>query len=143
MLEHNQNMQNFLKRHGIDAVPFRIDKGSMRGTWRLVGKANRKSENWHEKYQKWTPELEAKLNGLGFLDYDGKTLHKFSGNGGTFCVFVRSPQNWQENKPALTLISSTVGQPTISREVRHNIRMVKAARANVRITKRNGKPMYY
>lgn len=77
MLQHNKDMQSYLKRHGIECVPKRLDKGSMRGTWRL--------------YQKGA-ELHAqdieKLTELGFLDYDGKPLNWLSGNGGGWCVFV-------------------------------------------------------
>ena len=94
MLPHNQKMQEFLKQNGIGAVPWRIDKGSMKGTWRLTGRASHKrSDTLEERYQKWTPELCNKLNELGFLSYDGQPLSWLSGNGSLFCVFVRIPRS--------------------------------------------------
>ena len=78
MLKHNREMQSFLRSHQIEAIPKRIDKGSLRGTWRLY--------NFNIK---WSLELAKKLNDLGFTDFDGKPLGQFSGNGGVFQVFVR------------------------------------------------------
>ncbi len=78
MLAHNKQMQDFLSQHGIEAIPKWITKGSLQRTWRL-----------YNKKTKWSEELAAQLNGLGFVDYAGKPLGKFSGNGGMFCVFVR------------------------------------------------------
>ncbi len=78
MLSHNKQMQDFLRANGIEAIPKWIDKGSLKRTWRLY---NRKI--------KWSEELAAKLNSLGFVDYDGKSPGKLSGNGGIFSVFVR------------------------------------------------------
>jgi len=78
MKQENKEMQDFLKSHGIDARVKRIDKGSLRETWRLYNPA-----------LKWTPELSKKLTGLGFRDFDGKSFTMFSGNGGIFSVFAR------------------------------------------------------
>ena len=78
MRPENKQMQIFLKQNGIDAIPKYINKGSLRGTWRLY---NYKT--------KWSITLANKLNNLGFRDFDGKPLARFSGNGGIFQVFIR------------------------------------------------------
>lgn len=74
----NTRMQAWLAEHGIDATPKYLFDGSLKGCWRLYGKA-----------QKWTLELAAKLNDLGFVDFDGQPLGPYSGNGGHFMTFVR------------------------------------------------------
>ena len=76
----NEAMKNFLAENGIDAKVKYARDGSMKGTWYLHGK---------DIYQKWTEELRAKLTELGFTDFDGKELGRWSGNGGTFSVSVR------------------------------------------------------
>lgn len=58
-------------------MPKRIHDGSLRRTWRLYN---------HEIL--WSEELAAKLNALGFSDFDGKPLHRHSGNGGLFSIFA-------------------------------------------------------
>lgn len=78
MRPENKKMQSFLQSHGIKAMPKYINKGSIRGTWRL-----------YNSKTKWSMELADKLNNLCFRDFDGKPLAQFSGNGGLFCVFVR------------------------------------------------------
>jgi len=78
MRPENKRMQTFLKQNGITATPKYISTGSLRRTWRLF---NLK--------QQWSMELANKLDTLGFKDFDGKALHRFSGNGGFFSVFVR------------------------------------------------------
>jgi hypothetical protein len=85
--EH-QTMRDYLLKHGIDAIPFYIKNGSLRGCWRL-----------HKKGVKWSDDLSAKLSSLGFVGFDWKPLHQFSGNGGIFQVFVRKTEyasnlNW-------------------------------------------------
>ncbi len=87
MLVHNKQMQDFLRENGIKTIPKRIDKGSLKGTWRLSGSAN------YHSCPPWTDELRTKLNGLGFVDFNGKPLGQFSGNGGKFVVFVRRRLN--------------------------------------------------
>ncbi len=82
MLAHNKQMQDFLRQNGIEAVPKRIDKGSLKGTWRLY---NFKID--------WSLDLASRLNGLGFTDFDGKPISQISGNGGRFSVFVRKRLN--------------------------------------------------
>ena len=77
MLKHNKEMQEYLTSHGIKCQVKRIDKGSLKGTWRLYGKG-----------QRWTVELADDLTALGFKDYDGKPFGEYSGNGGYFSVFV-------------------------------------------------------
>lgn len=74
----NVRMQEFLASHGIAAKAKYLFAGSMRGTWQL-----------YNGQIQWTMELAEKLNALGFLDYDGKPLGQFSGNGGYFSVSVR------------------------------------------------------
>lgn len=74
----NQRMQAFLAENGIDATPKYLPDGSLRGCWRLYNDA-----------VSWSEELAGKLNALGFTDFDGKPLGRFSGNGGSFSVFVR------------------------------------------------------
>ena len=74
-------MQNILKESGIEAKAMFIWKGSMKGTWRLY----KKNVSW------WNNTgLHYKLAFLGFSDYDGDVLDKFSGNGGHFQIFVRA-----------------------------------------------------
>ncbi len=82
MLEHNKQMQDFLKANGIEAIPKCIPDGSLKRTWRL-----------YNKKMKWSEELASQLNNLGFVDYAGKPLRRFSGNGGMFSVFVRRRLN--------------------------------------------------
>ena len=74
----NARMADFLAANGIDATPRYLFDGSLRGCWRLYNPAT-----------PWSTDLAVKLNDLGFTDYDGKPLGEFSGNGGTFMVFVR------------------------------------------------------
>ena len=71
-------MQEFLAANGINAVPKWLPDGSLKHTWRLYNKA-----------VAWTEDLAAKLNGLGFTNWDGKPLGAYDGNGGMFCCFVR------------------------------------------------------
>uniref|UniRef100_A0A6M3LUX7 Uncharacterized protein n=1 Tax=viral metagenome TaxID=1070528 RepID=A0A6M3LUX7_9ZZZZ len=94
MRPENKRMQEFLRGNGINAVPWYIFKGSMKRTWRLYGKNGKGSDL--SNYQKWTPDLAEKLNGLGFRDYDGKPLGLYSGNGGVFCIFVRGHYDFLE-----------------------------------------------
>ena len=81
MLAHNKSMKDYLASKGIHCVPKRIDKGSLRGTWRL-----------YKKGQHWTDSLCVGLTCLGFRDFDGRELSPRSGNGGHFSVFVRKPK---------------------------------------------------
>jgi len=99
MLDHNKQMQEFLRDNGIQGViAKRIDNGSMRGCWRLSGKNGSKSPNILDRYQKWTPEITDKLHRLGFHDFDGQALSQYSGNGGLFCIFAREPIDYKHNK---------------------------------------------
>jgi hypothetical protein len=105
MLPHNEKMKAFLKDHGIDAVPWRIDKGSMKGTWRLTGRASRKKgASFDDRYQKWTPELVDKLNAIGFKYFDGTPLSWLSGNGSIFCTFVIAPKDWDSKDPDMSTL---------------------------------------
>lgn len=83
----NVRMKAYLLAHGIDATPKYLPNGSLKGCWRLTGK-DKKSTGLFG-YQIWTTKLQNKLTELGFVDFDGKPLHQFSGNGGVFSVFVR------------------------------------------------------
>ncbi len=76
----NKQMKNLLKTNGIIATPKFITKGSLRGTWRIYNP----KISWFENN-----ELHQKMTSLGFSDFDGKPLDKFSGNGGLFSVFAR------------------------------------------------------
>jgi len=87
MKPENKKMQEFLKANGINAVVRYNAKGSMKHTWHLYGPEMRREFN--PKWQKWTPELAEKLTNLGFKDFDGGVLGKYSGNGGLFSVSVR------------------------------------------------------
>jgi len=94
MRVENKQMQEFLKANGINAVPWYIFKGSMKGCWRIYGKHG-KGFGW-DAMDKWTPEIAEILNGLGFRDYAGKPLGQFSGNGGMFQTFVRGHYEFLE-----------------------------------------------
>ena len=78
MRPENKRMQDFLKQNGIEARVKFISEGSLRACWRL-----------YQPSCPWTTELKDKLTALSFVDFDGKPLNSFSGNGGIFSVFVR------------------------------------------------------
>ena len=78
ILEHNKAMQDKLAQYGIKCRAKRIDKGSLKGSWRL-----------YNPEIKWSQELADRFNSLGFMDFDGKPLGIYSGNGGYFAIFVR------------------------------------------------------
>jgi len=78
MLAHNREMKIFLESHGLKLMPKRFDTGSMRGTWRLY--------NLNLKY---TPEIQEKLTGLGFTDWDGSSLDRHSSNGDIVSLCVQ------------------------------------------------------
>jgi hypothetical protein len=94
----NAAMEQFLAQNGVKAKAHYIWDGSLRGTWRL--------SNLNER---WTPEWADRLNALGFLDYSGKPLGPYSGNGGMFQVFVRGHQ---ELLPGVTE-QTTMGQQAV------------------------------
>jgi hypothetical protein len=79
MLEINKKMRAFLKTNGIDAMPKYLDKGSMKGCWRIYGEG----KWWGNK------PLIDKMTKLGFVDFDGQPLSDYSGNGGMFSIFPR------------------------------------------------------
>ena len=86
MLLHNRKMQDFLKANGIIARAKYIQNGSLTHCWNLYGKG-----------QYWNNELREKLTKLGFTAFDEKPLHKYSGNGGLFSVFVRGHYEFLSN----------------------------------------------
>lgn len=138
MRPENQRMKEFLKAHGIDAMPMYIKDGSVKGSWRLYGLKG-KNPDGSPIYQKWWDnfDLQDKLNSLGFTDLWGKKLSNISANGGVFSVFVRG------HNELLNPVNEPISIPYTSRETRRDVRMNRAAKANARITKRNGSPMYY
>ena len=77
MRPENQKMQAFLLSHGIRATPKYLFTGSLKGRWRL-----------YNKDTPWSMDLANQLNSLGFTDFNGRPLDRFSGNGGLFCAFV-------------------------------------------------------
>ena len=78
MRAENKRMRRFLRANGITATPKYINKGSLRGCWRL-----------YNPRQAWGDSLRERLTVLGFVDFDGQPLSRFSGNAGLFQVFVR------------------------------------------------------
>ncbi len=84
MLPANALMKKLLKENGIDATPMYIKDGSMKRTWRIY---NQKT-NWYNN-----PGLWAKLTAMGFVGYDDTLLDEYSGNGGSFCIFVKYKGN--------------------------------------------------
>ena len=76
-LPHNIRMMEFLRQHGISAVPKYIKDGSLKHTWRL-----------YSPDEKWSLELANSLNAIGFANIWGEPLNEHSGNGGYFSVFV-------------------------------------------------------
>jgi hypothetical protein len=74
----NRRMKDYLAAQGVEAVPFFIWDGSMKGCWRLS-----------DSEQRWSMALATTLMDFDFVGYDGGPLGEFSGNGGTFCCFVR------------------------------------------------------
>ena len=78
MRPENARMKEYLDKNGVKAIPKWLPDGSLKRTWRL-----------YDKNTQWSIDLAAKLNSLGFLDYNGKPLDEHSGNGGMFQVFVR------------------------------------------------------
>jgi hypothetical protein len=80
-------MQAFLKENGITTKVKFIADGSLKSTWRLYNPKIKWFDN---------PELWELLNHLGFRDFDGTTLTRFSGNGGIFSIFARHPEKTLE-----------------------------------------------
>ena len=134
----NKQMRSFLKSNGIDAMPMYIKDGSLKGSWRLYGLKGKNSDG-SPIYQNWVDnyELQNKLNELGFTDLWGKPLSNSSGNGGVFSIFVRG------HNELLEPIAKQGPLPYTTRETRRDIRMARADKANARITRRNGMPLYY
>ena len=85
MRPENKAMADFLASKGITGVvPKYIDKGSLRGCWRLCIKGPVRGI-----WKQWAMADAELLNGLGFVGFDGKPLGMYSGNGGMWQVFVR------------------------------------------------------
>jgi len=72
----NQAMEDFLSTNGVKARAKYIWKGSMKRTWRIYGE------------QEWSESLREQFKGMGFADFDGRPLHRFSSNGGRLALFV-------------------------------------------------------
>ena len=77
----NKKMVEFLNANEVKARVKYIATGSLKGSWRLY----EPKTDWYNN-----TELHKKLTALGFTDYDGKPLNKFSGNGGRFQIFARA-----------------------------------------------------
>lgn len=91
MLAHNKRLMDFLKANGIKATVKYLDKGSLRGCWRL-----------YNRTVKWSLELADKLNGLGFKGFDGSPLGEFSGNAGLLCLCVRGHNEFLTEPAAIS-----------------------------------------
>ena len=76
----NQNMQKFLANNFIDAKVKYIDKGSLKGCWRIENPQT----DWY-----FNTKLQQKFQDLGFKDFNGAKLTRHSGNGGVFQIFVK------------------------------------------------------
>lgn len=90
MKRENKLMQEFLRRHGIDARVKWLTEGSCKGSWRL-----------YHPTAKWTAELATLLNALGFTSLWHEPLDRFSGNGGAFSVMVRGNEQFAEEGASL------------------------------------------
>lgn len=77
----NKKMVEFLKANGIKARAKYIATGSLKGTWSLY----EPNTDWYDN-----TELQEKLTALGFTNFRGAPLDKFSGNGGRFQIFAVS-----------------------------------------------------
>ena len=95
MLSHNKAMQAILRASGIDCIPKRLDKGSMRGTWRL-----------HKRGLEWTEQLRQQFISLGFRDFDGQEISRYSSNGTeSLSVFFVVPQSILDQIEAVSAAS--------------------------------------
>jgi hypothetical protein len=79
MKEVNLTMKKLLADNGIEAQVKYIDKGSLKGRYRI--------QNAKEVWYKNTALIN-KMTELGFIDGSGDALSDHSGNGGVFQVFV-------------------------------------------------------
>ena len=97
MKPENKAMSRFLAQKGIKNVTAKyISTGSLRGCWRLYVRAKQPDK----LFETWTEKDADNLNSLGFTDFDGKPLGRFSGNGGMWQVFVRGHNELiEESKP--------------------------------------------
>jgi hypothetical protein len=78
MRPENKLMVAFLKANGIVATVKYCREGSMRGCWYL----------WSPTLS-WDEVMREKLTAIGFNDFDGRPLSRYSGNAGMFSVQVR------------------------------------------------------
>ena len=88
--EINKAMQAFLRPYFPRVVVKYMEKGSLRGSYRLY---SRPRGGEFADYDKWTPEVYERLNSLGFRNLWGSPLDRFDGNGGLFSVNVRKPKS--------------------------------------------------
>lgn len=142
MRPENQRMQAFLKANGIEAMPKYIKDGSCKHSWRLYGVTGERDANGRPVYQRWwdNQPLIDKMNALGFVSLFNEKLDKIHGNGGMFSVLVRGHFELLQDIPAPKKDNII---PYTSLQTRRDIRAQRAARANDRITKRDGSLMYY
>lgn len=88
MLKHNTKMKEFLEAAGfVNIIPKYLDKGSLKGCWRIVSRINGQPNL--TGYALQTPDAAEKLTALGFIDFDRGPLNPYSGNGGLFAIFAR------------------------------------------------------
>ncbi len=89
MRQENKNAQAFLLHHGIRCRAKYFPAGSIRG-WRFSDMATG-----------WTDAIRERLTALGFTDYNGEPLSKYSGNGGMLCIFCRGHEELRTQEPVL------------------------------------------
>jgi hypothetical protein len=80
MKAHNEKIKNYLSQNGINARVKLIEKGSLKGSWRIYAP----KVTWYGN-----SELQNKMIELGFKDYFNTPLNDYSGNGGAFMIFAR------------------------------------------------------
>jgi hypothetical protein len=80
MKAHNEKVKSYLSQNGIEARVKLIEKGSLKGSWRIYAP----NVTWYGNH-----ELQNKMIELGFKDYFGTPLNDYSGNGGAFMIFAR------------------------------------------------------
>lgn len=95
MRAENIRMKNWLKQNGVKCSPKYLWNGSLKGTWRLDDYKRKDGQIISTKW--WgNKELQNKLIKLGFVDFDGKPISDYCGNGGEFSVFLRLNDKYAE-----------------------------------------------
>jgi len=81
--ENALQIKKFLKNNNIICNVKYIDKGSLKGTYRLY------------KNMEVNPYIIQKLNDLGFVNISDKKIDIYNFNGGIFSIFVKKGINYQ------------------------------------------------